>query len=262
MAAWRQPLRYSDQSVSGFDDKPAEVARRVMRRCGRATLATAQHDADGWPSASLVLIALDGDATPLLLISGLAEHTKNIAADDRVSLLFDGTAEMADPLAGARVTVFGRVRRSELPRHRARYLARHPGAAMYAGFGDFAFHTVAVERAHLVAGFGRIHWIDAAALLLDARQCERLAADEPGIVDHMNEDHGEANDLYARVLLKTDGRGWRMTGIDPEGCDLRLENRTARLEFARRVADAAEARAELIRCVKDARGLDKGASAA
>jgi heme iron utilization protein len=98
--------------------------------------------------------------------------------------------------------------------------------------------------------------------LLDARQCERLAADEPGIVDHMNEDHGEANDLYARVLLKTDGSGWRMTGIDPEGCDLRLESRTARLEFGRPVADAAEARAELIRCVKDARRLDKGASAA
>ena len=244
------------------DETPADVARRVMRRCDRATLATAQHDAGGWPSASLVLVALDLDATPVLLISGLAEHTKNIAADDRVSLLFDATADLADPLTGARVTVFGRACRSDLPRHRERYLARHPGSAMYAGFGDFAVYQVAVERAHLVAGFGRIHWIDATALLLDFKECEKLAAAERGIIQHMNEDHADANDLYARVLLNRDGEGWRMTGVDPEGCDFRLDGRTARLEFGTRIADAAQARAELIRCVTDARRLQERAPAA
>ena len=141
-----------------------------MRAADRATLATVmrgdQPDAAG-PYASLVLVALDHDASPLLLISTLADHTRNLAGDARVSLLFDGTAGLDEPLTGPRVSVQGTAQRTDDPRHRARFLARHPGAAMYAGFKDFAFYRVAVSRAHLVAGFGRIPWIAGTDLLLD-----------------------------------------------------------------------------------------------
>jgi len=227
-----------------------------MRAADRATLATMmrndQPDA-GAPYASLVLAALDHDASPLLLISTLADHTRNLAADPRASLLFDGTAGRDEPLTGPRVSVQGRAQRTDDPRHRARFLARHPGAAMYAGFKDFAFYRLEATRAHLVAGFGRIHWIAPGDLLLDVRGSAPLAESEASIIEHMNADHADAVQLYASRLLGRGGRGWLMTGIDPEGADLRLGGMVARLPFERPVHDAESARAELVRLVKHAR---------
>lgn len=144
-------------------DRTAEAARALLRGARQATLATAAHD--GWPFASLVLIAHGPDGAPLLLLSDLAEHSRNIAADDRVSLLIDGTAGLEDPLTGPRLTVLGRAERSTDPDHRHRFLERHPSAEQYVDFADFAVYRMAVDRGHLVAGFGRIHWIDAAQLL-------------------------------------------------------------------------------------------------
>ncbi len=146
-------------------DRTAEDARALLRAANQATLATAARDRDGWPFASLVLIAHDRDGAPLLLLSDLAEHSQNIAADDRVSLLIDGTAGFEDPLTGPRLTVLGRATRSTDPDHRRRFLERHASAEQYVDFADFAVYRMAVDRGHFVAGFGRIHWIDAAELL-------------------------------------------------------------------------------------------------
>ena len=236
------------------ENSPASDARRLIRATDRASLATL--DAEGAPFASLVLLAADHDASPLLLISDLAEHSKNIRRDPRVSLLVDGTAGLDEPLTGPRVTVQGRAERSAEPRLKPRFVARHPSAGGYADFKDFAVYRVAVERGHLVAGFGRIHWIEAGDLLDQAPPA--LAEAEPGIVAHMNDDHGEALDLYARVLLGRDGAGWRMTGIDPEGCDLRRGGAVARLDFPARVTDAAQARAALVELARRARGTNPG----
>lgn len=247
----------------------AVLARRLVRSTNRATLATARRPGDapgdpwaGSPYAALVLVAVDHDASPILLISDLAEHTKDLAQDDRASLLVDGTAGLDEPLTGPRVTLVGRVHRTDEPRHRTRFLARHPGAAMYADFKDFGFYRMAVERAHLVSGFGRIHWVDAEALLDPPDDAGALVEREADIVGHMNQDHADAIGLYATRLLgrppAPEGSQWQMTGIDPEGCDLKLvgegsQGWVARLEFGSRIVDAERARAELVRLVKDAR---------
>lgn len=232
---------------------PATIVRGLLRAADRATLATtlAGPAGGGWPYASLVLLAVDHDAAPLLLISTLAEHTRNLAADPRAAVLVDGTAGLDEPLTGARATVLGRLVRDDDPERRARYLRRHPSAAGYAGFGDFAVWRMQVERAHLVAGFGRIHWVDAAAVL--GRAGLKLAVREADVVAHMNADHADAIQLYARVLLGLDGDGWAMTGCDEDGADLRLGGRTARLAFDAPVEDAEGARVELVRLVKRAR---------
>ncbi len=235
---------------------PGQAARRLLRSSDRAYLATrrrADVEAPDWPYAALVLLAADHDASPLLLISGLAEHTKDIARDNRVALLVDGTFGLDDPLTGSRATLLGRIEKTDEPRHRRRFLARHPGAAMYADFKDFGFFRVAVARAHLVAGFGRIHWIAGGELLDAAGTPAELIVAESGIVQHMNHDHAGALALYATKLLGQPAGAWTMTGIDAEGCDLRLGGRTARLDFPRRIATADEARAELARLVKQAR---------
>lgn len=212
-----------------------------MRGLDRAALATAMRggteSAAGWPYPSLVLVALDHDGSPLLLLSGLADHTRNIAEDARAGLLFDGTAGLASPLTGARVSVLGRLARSDEPHHRARFLARHPEAALYAGFGDFALYRLSVERAHLVAGFGLIHWIGSDELLIP-KVAIALAEQEAGIVASMNRDHAAAIQGMASPGMASPGGpagegGWTVTGVDPDGCDLRLGGAVARIDFDR-----------------------------
>lgn len=233
---------------------PAATCRRLLRLSATAALATVERGGAGGPYVSLVQIALANDGSPLLLLSGLAEHTKNIAGDSRVSLLFDGTRGLDDPLAGARVTLQGRIGplggAATDDRLKRRYLARHPEAVSYAAFADFNFYRVATERLHLVAGFGRICWLAAGDVLLGAAKLGTLADEEDGILAHMNADHGDAIDLYASTAVAGAPPGWRMTGIDPEGADLRREGATARIDFHETVNDGASARRELVRLVK------------
>jgi putative heme iron utilization protein len=242
--------------MSEAETDPATAARWLVRSLDRAALATATA-AGAWPYASLVIVACDHRARPLLLISQLAEHTQNLATDGRASLLFDGTAGLVSPLTGSRVTVLGTLVKCDDGRMLARFIARHPDAADYAGFADFSLYRMAVTRAHLVAGFGAIHWIAAEDLLFDDGDFGALAVAEADIVEHMNADHAAAVAGYANRLAKRRGRGWILTGIDPEGCDLRRRGDVARLEFECPVGDAAEARAALVALAKPARAADK-----
>ena len=230
---------------------PGAHIRSLMRSLDRATLSTGMANEDGWPYGSLVMVSVDQDGSPLLLLSDLAEHTANLKADPRVCLLFDGTVGLAEPLTGARASVLGRVEKIDDERMAERYLRRHPSARMFAGFEDFNFYRVTVERAHIVAGFGKIHWVEAADIL--SPRVPELEEAEAGIVAHMNEDHADANQLYASVLLGRDGEGWEMTGCDAEGCDLRFGGDVARLEYDQPVCNADETRKALVALVKRAR---------
>jgi heme iron utilization protein len=231
--------------------------RELVRRLDRAALATLLPQGNGhknisWPYASLVLVAVDHDLSPLLLMSDLALHSQAIKTDDRVSLLFDGTTGLDQPLTGPRVTLLGRAAPTDDPGARQRFLARQPDAAMYAGFGDFRFYRVTLERAHLVGGFGKIRWIESADLL-PAPPSPALVEAEAGIVAHMNDDHADAIDLYATKLLGLTGTGWRMTGIDCDGIDLRHAGSVARLALPHPVDGPEAARKALIALVAKAR---------
>lgn len=131
------------------------IARELLRTASKASLATVA--ADGSPYVSLVLVAEDR-GTPFFLLSDLAEHTKNAKGDPRASLLVEPNAS-ADPLASARATFVGKLVRTADDERRARFVERHPSAATYAGFRDFAVYELSITRVHLVAGFGRIEWI-------------------------------------------------------------------------------------------------------
>jgi putative heme iron utilization protein len=243
--------------TEGAPPPPGETIRRLMREVPRVGLGTLEAGS-GAPYVSLAMVATDPTAAPLLLLSDLADHTRNLKADARVSLLFDGTLGLATPLAGARATVQGRAVLSSRAEDRARYVARHPDAAQYLSFRDFNLYRVEAERAHLVAGFGRIHWVDAADVLLPAEAVAALAMREHDIVEHMNTDHADAVQLYAERLLGREGGGWRMAGVDVEGADLRRGGETARLWFDKVVSDAETCRVELVRLVKRARAIARG----
>jgi putative heme iron utilization protein len=238
-------------------DNLPRSARDLVRRLDRAALATLLPGSAGAgpegaaPYASLVLVGLGHDISPVLLLSDLAEHSKAIAADPRVALLFDGTAGLEQPLTGPRVTLLGRAAKTSDEGLKQRFLARHPDAAMYAGFADFKFYRVAVERAHMVAGFGKIGWIAAGEIA--AAPLAGLAEGEESILSHMNSDHADAIQLYAGKLLGLGGSEWRMTGLDRDGLDLRQGGAVARLAFDPPLGAVDEVRHRLIALAAEAR---------
>lgn len=239
-------------------EDPGLTIRRLLREQPRASLGTLLAET-GEPYVSLAMVTVDHDARPILLISDLADHTRNIRRDPRVSLLFDGTAGLAVALTGARASLQGRAVCIDGDERLARrYVAHHPDAELYLGFKDFHLFRVEVERAHLVAGFGRIHWLEAARFLYDTSESAALAEAEAEIVQHMNEDHADAVQLYAERLLGRSGGGWKLAGVDPEGADLVREGEAARLWFDEPVRDAESCRVELVRLVKRARAQGSG----
>jgi putative heme iron utilization protein len=230
----------------------AGAARALMRRAFKGTLASIDARND-YPYASLITLATDATGAPTFLISKLARHTANLAQDARASILVDETSALADPLQGARVTLYGRAEPCAEDAVRRRFLARHPEAAFYADFPDFGFWRLKVEGAHYIGGFGRIFDLEPGELLLPLDGAESLLEAEPGIVEHMNEDDADALELYATALGDAGPGSWRMTGIDPEGFDIVLDRQARRILFAQQVATPAEARGELVRLVTEAR---------
>jgi heme oxygenase (biliverdin-IX-beta and delta-forming) len=233
----------------------AADARVLVRRALKASLATIAAGS-GYPYASLITVATEASGTPVFLISTLAQHTKNLSLDPRASILFDGTGAAGDPLQGARVTLFGKAEKTGEEAARRRFLARHPEAAFYADFPDFAFWRLEVEGAHYIGGFGRIVDLSPAELLAPTEGAGELLAAEPGIIEHMNEDHADAVRLYATRLAGAPEGFWRMSGVDPEGCDLIFEGDARRIGFRAPISTPGEARAELVRLANEAREPD------
>jgi len=233
---------------------PAAAARRVLRLAATGALATLE--ASGAPFASLVTTAATMAGEPILLLSRLAVHTKNLGRNPRASLLLVAPGgEDSDPLAGARLSISGAVAGDHDPATRRRFLARHKEAATYADFADFGFYRLAVREAHLVAGFGRIITLKAAELLVDCADAAPLIEAEESAIAHMNADHAEALALYATRLCGMADGAWIATGIDTEGIDLRAGQMRARLDFPEKVRSPGELRTTLVKLAEEARRL-------
>jgi putative heme iron utilization protein len=228
-------------------------ARSLARRRDRAALATIARGEglDGAPYVSLVLVAFDLDASPLFHLSDLAQHTRNLGSDPRAALLLDSAALGPDPLAQPRVTLLGEVRPIEDARLFHRFMARHPASLPYSGFRDFHLHRMAVSRAHLVAGFGRIAWIEGRDFLF-AADAGALAAGEAALVATLNEKHGALLAHCAAQASGAAGAGWQASGVDPEGLDLRRGEETLRLEFTAPATTPETALAALLALAKGA----------
>ncbi|MGY4575483.1 DUF2470 domain-containing protein [Bradyrhizobium sp. USDA 3256] len=239
------------------DLDPAHLARSLLRRSRQGALATLMAGT-GDPYCSLVNLASHPDGSPILLISRLALHTKNVLADSRVSLMLDERAE-GDPLEGARIMLAGKAEEvAEAGRElvRRRYLAAHPSAEAFVEFKDFSFFRIKPSGAHLVAGFGRIVDLKPAQFLTDLGGAEGLLEAEPGAVAHMNEDHREAMNLYATRLLGAESADWLCTGCDPDGMDMQAGRDTLRLDFPERVTTGTELRKMLVRLAGEARAKE------
>ena len=212
---------------------PRLAAKKLLREARSGALATLMPDS-GDPYCSLVNVATTVGGAPVLLLSKLAMHTKNILYDARVSLMLDERKE-GDPLEGARVMLMGRCVKDNDAATPIAYLRRHPDAEMYANFSDFAFYRMEVGGAHLVAGFGRIVDLKPQDVLTDVVDAKALVEAEADAIAHMNTDHADACRLYATRLLGAGDGDWRCVGIDPEGIELQNGRMALRLPFPRRI---------------------------
>jgi putative heme iron utilization protein len=231
------------------------LARSLLRRSRQGALATLV-PGSGDPYCSLVNVASHPDGSPILLISRLALHTRNILGDSRVSLMLDERAA-GDPLEGSRIMLAGRAEEAggdQIALLRRRYLNAHPSAEAFVNFKDFAFFRIHPTGAHLVAGFGRIVDLKPEQFLTDMTGAEALLDAEPGAVEHMNADHRDAMNLYATKLLGAEAADWTCTGCDADGMDMQAGTATLRLDFPERVTSGTELRKMLVRLAGEARG--------
>jgi heme iron utilization protein len=240
------------QPTSDFD--AAMLARSLLRRSRQGALATLT-PASGDPYCSLVNVASHPDGSPILLISRLALHTRNLLGDARLSLMLDERAE-GDPLEGSRIMLAGRAEQAgadDVAIVRRRYLNAHPSSEVFVNFKDFSFFRIRPTGAHLVAGFGRIVDLKPEQFSTDISDAALLLEAEQGAIDHMNADHREAMNLYATKLLGAKSADWRCTGCDPDGMDLQAGMTTLRLDFARRIVTPAALRQALKQLADQAR---------
>ena len=228
----------------------AAEARQFLSATHNGVLSTISARLAGYPFGSIAPFVLDHEGCPLILISTIAEHTKNIQADARVSLIaFDPASP--DMQASGRLTVIGKAQIAEKDASlRARYLRYFPQAEGYFDMHDFLFYRIEMTQARFIGGFGKIHWIPGDELRYPAN---RLAGQEAGILEHMNTDHAENLQAYCRHVHDVETAQAVMVGIDTAGFDVRAGDRLLRFAFETPVTDAKQARDALVALAQAAR---------
>lgn len=217
-------------------------ARRFVRAQQNGVLSTLSQRLEGYPFGSVTPFITDLAGCPVILISDIAEHSKNIQSDPRVSLIVQPFS--ADMQETARATIVGRAQR--LPDKDGlgpRYLRRFPQAETYFAMHDFHFYRIEPVRVRWIGGFGKIHWLQAEAYLMDSGT---LPEAEAGILSHMSTDHADSLKAYCRHFLGLEVDKAAMIGIDPDGFDLRADDQIRRIEFTDPVTSATAARQALV----------------
>lgn len=220
-------------------------ARKLLRAERVGTLATS---AAGQPFASLVTPACAADLAILLLLSDLSEHTRHLRADPRCSVLVRGAAETANPQTSPRVTVTGMAAEIVDAELKARFLAVHPYAALYADFGDFRLWRIQPMGGLYVGGFAQAIRLRAAELTPQPDAVGAMAAAETDIISHCNTDHPDAMAAIAGLP-----GAWRMVTVDVDGCDLAQQEHVIRIHWPAPVADPGDVQRELIHLSRTAR---------
>jgi len=232
----------------------ATEARQFLRSTHNGILSTISAKFEGYPFGSVAPFVLDYDGRPLILISTLAEHTRNIDANCKVSLLVFSAAE--DLQANARLTLIGDAERIDKndPLLRARYLRYFPSAEQYFAAHDFYFYRIQIRQARYIGGFGKISWVASKELASPPNQ---LADLEVGVLEHMNTDHADSLLVYCKHFHGLDAVSAEMLGIDTDGFDVFAKNqsgeRILRFNFEQPISDAQSVRAALVAMSKACR---------
>lgn len=200
----------------------------------------------GFPFGSVVPYCLDGQGNVVILISTIAQHTKNIAQDDRCSITI--ISEVDDVQANGRLCIIGHMEglNANETEVQERYYRHFPKSKAYGNTHDFSFYRLRPISVRYIGGFGAIHWFEPSEFLIDN---PFQGKEEHGIINHMNEDHHDAIvsycEFYKKMTISADDT-LRMVGIDASGFDVFVNEKKVRFDFELPVQNAQEARAALV----------------
>jgi len=238
----------------------AERCKTLVSSETRGALSTIAAQPAGYPYGSVASYGLDVDGNPLLFVSTMAEHTQNALRDPRASLLItEPVPDGADPLASGRVTLLGEMRAvdpADRELARARYLDANPAAGYYIDFGDFDFYRLTVQSIRYVGGYGRMSWVDPHEYA--AAEPDPLVAAVAGIIEHMNDDHADAQVLFCRhFAARPDTTSASMSAVDRYGFEMIAVSdagrAAVRLGFPNECRTANDVREAMVAMVQEAR---------
>ena len=214
--------------------------------------------------STYTLTAFDFDVSPIVLLSDLSEHTKNIKSKKLCSLMICEEQKMykffpkfknpksfnidyEDPMSRPRVTLIGELSVTNKKEHKERFLSRHPASKFYSNFKDMNFYIMKIKSAHLVGGFAHVKWFQKNDII--CKKFSNFADSEQSIINHMNESHQDSVNSYVNKLIpnmSNSKKGWKITGIDPDGFDLRKKDKITRFCFEKEVNDAKKLRGTFV----------------
>jgi heme iron utilization protein len=223
-------------------------AQQFLFSTHKGILSTHSAKFEGYPFGSVAPFVLNHQGMPTILISSIAEHTKNIAKNAHVSLVvFSGEEDLQ---ANARLTLLAKAEQTDKHNElmRARYLRYIPQAAQYFDMHDFAFYTLHITQARYIAGFGKMGWIEGDTMQIPSNP---LFFEEPSILEHMNADHIESLKAYCQHFHQLSPENAEMIGIDSLGFDIRIDaEKLLRFNFDSPINNAQEARTALVAMTK------------
>jgi heme iron utilization protein len=226
----------------------ARSARQLLRAHTYGVLSTLSKKFGGYPFGSITPYLVDHDGSALILISTLAEHTKNIQHDPRVSLIAHNQRDPHIQTQG-RVTLAGTAQRTEDKGQAGnRYLRYFPDAESYFAMHDFSFYRIVPLALRYIGGFGKVHWITAENYTVVPYP---LIGQEDDVIAHMNADHRDTMRRYCQHVHQIVALDVEMLGIDCDGFDVRADGQVLRFNFAEAVLDAQQARLALVALLRE-----------
>lgn len=227
---------------------------KLLTHEGDGILSTISVEVTGYPFGSVTPYCLDEDFFPNILISSIAQHTKNIMADNKVSLLISERSLSTNKQAIARLTYLGNaVKVDNIEPIKTRYLNYFPNAKDYFKTHDFVFYRIEPVRLRYIGGFGKISWIEK-----DELNIKNIfnSTEESKIINHMNQDHAHNLSDYSRFYLGhkySESDSIRMCGLDQFGVDLVINETKHRIDFKSELTQASEARLQFVEMAIEAR---------
>jgi heme iron utilization protein len=226
-------------------------AQRFLSHSHKGILSTHSAKFEGYPFGSVAPFVLNQQGMPTILISTIAEHTKNIMQNANVSLIVFENEE--DLQANARLTLLAKAEQTDKNNDlmRARYLRYIPQATQYFEMHDFHFYTLQVTHARYIAGFGKMGWIEGESMQIPSNP---IFIEEPSILEHMNADHLDNLKAYCQHQHQITPEQVEMIGIDSLGFDVRIsQEKILRFNFETPISNAQEARTALVAMAKNCR---------
>lgn len=230
-------------------------ARRLLRSQELGVLSTHSKSMEGYPFGSVTTYMSSVNGEPIFYISDLAQHTRNINSNPKISLIaYSGDNSEDDANANARLTILGeavQASEEESKKIAQRFYRLFPSSEQYKNVHDFQFYILKCHKVRYIGGFGEIHWISKDDWLIDTPDWTNS---EEGMIQHMNEDHQDAMQLILKDKLNISANSVEMLALNPDGFFIKADqHKPLFIEFPDTALSSGSIRTTLVNMTNEAR---------